>query len=184
MDSFIIAVENKFLEGSDFYTSINGRMYFTEAPQQVTFPYCVWFIISDVYDFQFVEEFRTIRVQFTLVSNAEGPSEIEGIYTKLISWANWASFDVSEYDFLYIRMESSSTGLRKETNGEWVIDADFICMMEKLLPSASISPSASASPSASFSPSASVSLSLSKSASVSPSGSYSPSPSPSPSPVP
>lgn len=70
--------------GSGFMTSIGNRFYDTEAPQDAAFPYVVYLIVTDIKDWQFVERFEDVLIQFSIFSSASSSGEAKDIYTNLV----------------------------------------------------------------------------------------------------
>lgn len=71
------------LAGTTLNTAIGGRLYKIRAPQGVTAPYIVFFVINDVYNPTFTEDIEEVLIQFSIFSEASGTTEIEDIYDKL-----------------------------------------------------------------------------------------------------
>ncbi len=68
---------------SAFLTAIGGRFYDTEAPQGAVFPYCVYKMVIDTKEWQFVERFEDILLQFSIFSTTRSSTEANDIYKKL-----------------------------------------------------------------------------------------------------
>ncbi len=70
MNGLFKAVWERFsaTTGSGFYNDISGRLYHNIAPQQATFPYCVYFSISDLDDLDFSDEYEDFIIQFNIFS--------------------------------------------------------------------------------------------------------------------
>ena len=71
------------MAGTALETSIGGRLYKNRAPQGVTAPYIVFFVVSDVYTPTFTEDIEQVIIQFSIFSEASGTTEIEDIYNNL-----------------------------------------------------------------------------------------------------
>ena len=71
--------------GTAFMASIGSRFYDTEAPAGAEYPYCVYLIVSDVKDWQFVERFEDVLIQFSIFSTASSSGEAKDIYTLLVA---------------------------------------------------------------------------------------------------
>jgi hypothetical protein len=70
MNALFQGIWNRFstTTGSGFYNDVSGRMYHYKAPQEATFPYCVYFPVSDLNDVDFGEEREEILMQFNIFS--------------------------------------------------------------------------------------------------------------------
>lgn len=77
MNALIAAIKNKYNNstGHGAYTSINGRCYHNIAPQGATFPYVVYFSVSDVDDLNFTDELEEFLIQFNIFSQSNSALE-------------------------------------------------------------------------------------------------------------
>jgi len=87
----------------------NGRLYFTEAPQETIFPYIVFSKPSGIPEYTFTTKLENTLYQFTIFSDKSSASEINDIFTKLVdlfdlatlSPTGWVNFQcIREIDFL------------------------------------------------------------------------------------
>jgi len=116
---------------SGFMTSIGNRFYDTEAPQGAVYPYVVYLIVSDVKDWQFVERFEDVLIQFSIFSTASSSGEAKDIYTKLLALFDEQYLNIAAMvQFLW--MWRNITTIMKEdhttptgTVGVWHIAVDF-----------------------------------------------------------
>ena len=102
---------------NDFYTSIGGRLYNTQAPQNAVFPFAVFTEISDVNEYTFTTSFENVLVQFSLFSTEESVSEVRDMFTYCKSLFDWCSLSITGYAFLYMRREG--THLTKDDRPAW-----------------------------------------------------------------
>ena len=117
--------------GSGFMTSIGSRFYDTEAPEGAAYPYCVYLIITDIKDWQFVERFEDVSIQFSIFSTASSSGEAKDIYTKLVALYDEQYLNIGAMvQFLW--MWRNNTTIMKEehttrsgTVGVWHIAVDF-----------------------------------------------------------
>jgi len=82
MKALTTAIYGK-MAGTTLETAIGGRMFKNRAPQGVTAPYIVFFVVSDVYTPTFTEDIEQVIIQFSIFSEASGTTEIEDIFDKL-----------------------------------------------------------------------------------------------------
>lgn len=70
MNALFKAIWNRFATttSNGFYNDVLGRMYLNKAPQGTTFPYCVYFSVSDIDDLDFSEEHEDFLIQFNIFS--------------------------------------------------------------------------------------------------------------------
>lgn len=77
MNVLFAAIWDRFATttGSGFYNDISGRMYHNKAPQGATFPYCVYFSVSDVDELNFSDEQEDFLIQFNVFSQKNSAIE-------------------------------------------------------------------------------------------------------------
>ncbi len=122
---------------SGFMTSIGNRFYDTEAPQGAAYPYVVYLIITDIKDWQFVERFEDVSIQFSIFSTTSSSGEAKDIYTKLVALFDEQYLNIGGMvQFLW--MWRNITTLMKEdhttptgTVGVWHLAVDFDIYYEK-----------------------------------------------------
>lgn len=65
-----IALYNLLKTTGDFNTNIGGRIYFKQAPDKPTFPYCVYSIFVDTNSFDSGNQWEEPFVQFSLFDDS------------------------------------------------------------------------------------------------------------------
>ena len=135
MKNLSTAIFSKFT-GSAFATSIGGRLYKGRAPQNPTWPYAVYFIVSDVPQDTFTEGIEEVRVQFSIFSKASSSTEIEDAFASL-----WALFDDCVLSITSATHLSMTRGDATLTSGEldvadgsgeyWQYDVDYDVLMKR-----------------------------------------------------
>ena len=83
--------------GHGAYTNVAGRFYYGKAPQEATFPYIVFFDVSNINDVDFGEEREDLLVQFNVFSQNNSPTESETILTNLRSLFDDCSLTVTDW---------------------------------------------------------------------------------------
>ena len=91
------------ISGSNFSTAIGGRLYKGRAPQPATYPYAVYFVVSDAPDKTYTESFENVVVQFSLFSTASGTTEIEDIYTYLKALYDECALSITGSTLIWMR---------------------------------------------------------------------------------
>jgi len=122
--------------GSAFSTSIGGRLYKARAPQNPTWPYAVYYLISDVPRDTFTEKLEEVIIQFSVFSQASGSTEIEDIVTNLKSLFDNCSLTITGNTHIMMNRQGSSlTSVPADTElgtGEyWQADLDYETIMQK-----------------------------------------------------
>ena len=108
MKSLTTAIYGK-IAGSAFSASIGGRLYKVGAPQNPTWPYAVFFVVTDSPDDTFTDHIEDVLIQFSLFSNdPSSTSEIEDMATNLKSLFDNTAFAVTGNTM--IEMERQPSG--------------------------------------------------------------------------
>jgi hypothetical protein len=116
---------------NSFYTAIGGRLYFTEAPQAATFPYCVYSMISNTPEYFFNDElYEEFLIQFSLFDQDNSASDIGTNMGYLKSLFDDCSITVASYGHLLFERELSGM-LRDADNNIWHYSVDYNVILEK-----------------------------------------------------
>ena len=102
MNSLFQAIYNKFNATTSHgaYTNIDGRFYLNNAPQNTTFPYVVYFSVSDINDLDFTEEHEDFLIQFNIFSQNNSAIEAGQILTNFKSLFDNCSLTVTGWRHL------------------------------------------------------------------------------------
>lgn len=128
-------------ESNAFFTSIGGRFYYDEAPQirkgqKQNYPYCVYFFINEGYEFQFVEEYERVLIQFNIYSDSYSATEAEIILQNLKDLFDWGEggesnvLTVVGYNQIFFRRDFVNIE-RFDTDKVWQVAVQYTLMMEK-----------------------------------------------------
>lgn len=105
MNELFIAITNHFklkpLEG--FYLAIEGRLYLNVAPQEATFPYCVYFIVTDSNDPDFTDDHEEFEMQFNIFSENNSAVEAGSLLSSLKEMFDYAPLNVEGWSNLDFR---------------------------------------------------------------------------------
>ena len=84
MNNLLTAIMTKITTGpSALSNDVGGRVFLDQAPAGTEFPYCVFFIVSDVPEDCFAKDGESILIQFSLFSASLGAAEITNMYKDL-----------------------------------------------------------------------------------------------------
>jgi len=89
---------------SAFKTAISGRVYQVRAPQTPTYPFVIFFFVSDVPDYYFTapsdsqQAIFNVQFQFNVYSKSTSMTEINSISDALVDRFDFASLTVSGYN--------------------------------------------------------------------------------------
>ena len=98
MKAFFTGIYNLFTTGSPaIYTNVGGRFYLTEAPQNTAFPYIVYYLANNDYDYQFVEDFEDFLIQFNIFDDKASASNISTYFENLKTLFDWSAPTVTGY---------------------------------------------------------------------------------------
>ena len=96
------------LSGSALSEHISNRLYKGQAPEGATYPYAVFFVVTDVPDHTFSEDFEDVIVQFSLFSTASGTTEIENCYSDLNALYDEKSFLITDSTLIWMRRSNAN----------------------------------------------------------------------------
>jgi len=102
MNSLFQAVYNRFSSttGSGFYNDVSGRMYLGHASQGATFPYCVYFSVTDGNDLDFSDEREDFLLQFNIFSQNNSSFEAGNLLESLKTMFDNCSLTVTGWRHL------------------------------------------------------------------------------------
>lgn len=91
---------------SGFYNDVSGRMYLNVAPQEATFPYCVYFSVSDLDELDFSDEHEDFLVQFNIFSKKNSSLEAGELLESLKTMFDNADLTVTGWRALQFQRDS------------------------------------------------------------------------------
>jgi len=98
MKTLFTGIYNLFITGTPaIYTNVGGRFYLTEAPQNTAFPYIVYYLANNDYDYQFVEDFEDFLIQFNIFDDKASASNISTYFENLKTLFDWSVPTVTGY---------------------------------------------------------------------------------------
>ena len=105
MNSLFTAIWDRFATttGSGFYNDVSGRMYLNHAPQETTFPYCVYFSVSDFDELDFAEEREDLLIQFNVFSENNSPIESGNLLESLKTMFDDCNLTVTDWRHIYFQ---------------------------------------------------------------------------------
>jgi len=108
MNSLFAAIYNRFSSttGSGFYNDVSGRMYLNHAPQEASFPYCVYFSVSDIDELDFGEEREDFLLQFSIFSQNNSAYEAGTLLESLKTMFDDCSLTVTGWRHLQFQRGS------------------------------------------------------------------------------
>lgn len=95
-------ITDKFI---DFYTDIGGRLYLGVAPQEATFPYCVY-SGDRTTGLDFTDELRTFLISFDIFSKNNSSFEAGEILEDLKTMFDNCNLSVSGWNHLQFKRDS------------------------------------------------------------------------------
>lgn len=108
MINIFTALMTKFA-GSAFSTDVGGRIYLDEAPAGAQFPYCVFFIVSDIPQYPGNKTMESILIQFSLFSTSQAVAEITTMLTDLRALLDDCSLTITSSTLVYFIRENFTT---------------------------------------------------------------------------
>ena len=102
MNLLFQAIYNHFSATTDsgFYNDVSGRMYPNFASQGATFPYCVYFSVTDDNDLDFTDEHEDFLLQFNIFSQNNSALEAGNLLESLKTMFDNCSLTVTGWRHL------------------------------------------------------------------------------------
>ena len=102
MNSLFTAIWDRFstTTASGFYNDVSGRMYLNHAPQAATFPYCVYFSVTDIDELDFGEEREEFLLQFDIFRENNSATEAGNLLESLKTMFDDCSLTVTDWRHL------------------------------------------------------------------------------------
>jgi hypothetical protein len=114
MNNLLTAIISK-TSGSAFSTDVGGRIFADDAPQNIEYPYAVFFIVAGNPDDVFAKKGRDILLQFSLFSASSGLTEITTMYNDLHSLFDDCSLTITSNTLI------------------WMHEVNFVTMIDEVL---------------------------------------------------
>lgn len=138
MNYLLTALMTKITTGpSALYSDVSGRVYLDRAPNEAEFPYVVFFIVSDVPEKTYTEDFEDIIIQFSLFSASEGAAEITDIYTDLKSLFDECSLSITSSTLVWMKRSNLITMVDDITTSQgtfgvkhWAVDYNIMTSLD------------------------------------------------------
>ena len=130
MKALFTGIYNLFTTGPPaIYTNVGGRFYLTEAPQNTTFPYIVYYVESNDYDYQFVEDFEDFLIQFNIFDDdVSSASNISTYFENLKTLFDWSLPTVSGYSIVRFVREFATLARDDEV---WQYTIQYRILLQK-----------------------------------------------------
>ena len=102
MNELQAAIYNKFNASTTHgcYTNVGGRFYLHKAPQNSSFPFIVYFPVTDMDEVDFSDEREDFLIQFSIFSENNSPYEAGTILGNLKSFFDDCTLTVTGYNHL------------------------------------------------------------------------------------
>jgi hypothetical protein len=113
-------------EAVSLSASLTG-LYNTQAPQDVTFPYGVFQLISDTPDWTFSENFENILLQFNLFSDTSDPVEICDLFELLKTAFDFLELSVANYETVSMIRENANL----TRDGYWQYNVTYRILLQR-----------------------------------------------------
>jgi len=118
------------LSGSALSAHISNRLFKGEAPEGTEYPYAVYKVVTDTPDHTFTEDYENVIVQFSLFSVLSSTTELENMFTDLITLYDEKSFAVIGSTLVWMRRSTASFQPEEHTTSSgthrvWAYHVDF-----------------------------------------------------------
>ena len=125
---------------NDFYTALNGRLFFGEAPEGTNLsdgPYGIFFFVSDTNNDVFAGQGKDVYVQFSLFSGDSSPAVILDMDKDLSTLYKDTSFAVTGWTVINMKRVQGNGPLNIPADTEsgtgryWMHTVDFEISLHK-----------------------------------------------------
>jgi hypothetical protein len=93
--------------GSNFMTALGSRLYKGRAPEGASYPYAVFFFVSNIPQLTFSEDYEDVIMQFSLFSITSGTTEIENLYTYLKALYDECSLTITGATLIWMKRDNA-----------------------------------------------------------------------------
>ena len=100
-----------YFKTSNVYSTMNGRLYFQQAPQDVGFPYAVFYFNGasheELMSSTSINNIIDCDIQFNIFDDSQdGGAKIADIAAEFDSAFHWAEINVSGYSYIKMQREN------------------------------------------------------------------------------
>ena len=116
------AIYDKFKADSlsPLYVDLGGtRLYYYEALQTPTYPYCVFSFLNEDFNFTFAEKFERTMVQFDYFSDKQSPDECDDGVADIKTMFDWTTLSISGFLFLEMERQFSLPARKIQSENVW-----------------------------------------------------------------
>jgi len=103
------------LAGSSLYTDVAGRLFKGRAPDGTSYPYVVYFVVTDMPDRVFDGLYEDVIIQFSLFSTASVTTEVEDMFTHLKTLYDEKSFSITGSTLIWMQRGNTSFSVEDHT---------------------------------------------------------------------
>lgn len=131
MNELFKAIYKKFTsstESGSLNTALGGKMYNTQAQQDATRPYAIFFLISDIPHWTFDATMENALIQFNIYDENPSVVNVGNLYEKLTSLYDWTELSSTGYYSIYMKRESSNLAQYSEI---WQYSVDYRIEFQK-----------------------------------------------------
>ncbi|MHB8871225.1 MAG: hypothetical protein ACYC5G_02075 [Candidatus Doudnabacteria bacterium] len=138
MNELTTAIYTRSQVSSNFKTSIGGRFYFVKAADAATYPYVVYFILSDKPEYYLnsqstnASNFENFRIVFNVHSNiVSSSSEAGTILGYLKTHFDDCDLTVTGWNDIKIERRNTIGPFWDQTIGEWIYSVEYEIILQK-----------------------------------------------------
>lgn len=132
MKQLFTAIMTDFNTGNTFNTAIGGRLYAGRVPAQISYPYCIFDLITAIPTYYLdTETVEDLTIQFTIVANTTDVSDVNDIQDKLRSWFDNIKLTVTGYNYINTSLSNYILTQPDEEMNIFNYIVDYDIMMSK-----------------------------------------------------
>ena len=121
MNSLFKGIYLKFTESTGLGVTLTGGLHNTEVPQNTTYPYAAFYLISNVPHWTFDATMENSVIQFSIFDDDSNVNNIGDLYTELTELYDDTTLTLENYTSIFFRRESSNL-IKNEDIWQYVIN--------------------------------------------------------------
>ena len=134
MQALMNGIYSKFTSSTgagSLHADLSGQLRPYEAEQDDTFPYGVYYLISNVPAWTFDHDFEEYIIQFNIFDDDSSATDINTAYSALIALFDDTTLTVTGYTHVYMKRELSMLTREGEERGVWNYMVQYRVYLQK-----------------------------------------------------
>ena len=121
-----IAIYDKLTSTSDFNTNIGSRVYFQQAQDSATYPYCVYSIFADDNTFDSGNQWEDVYIQFSIFDENTTSVNLDLLTSNLIDLLYGATLSFTNYTQISFERIAKRNGYSTDDTWNKIIEYKIV----------------------------------------------------------